>query len=131
MLTYIPFIHMGLCCPAPHSLPNAPTDPKTLETLSNGSKMLLAVPKRTQTFPNYLFAYACSHTIPHHTRPYRIMLTILPYTPQKYRIGLATCFRLASSHDAYVFHARSTSGFCISQLSLEHERSNHWGHSCF
>ena len=57
------------------------------------------------------------------------MLSIPPYTPQNQTcgIGLATCikscvcssFRLAPSHDAYVFHARSTSGFCICQLRLK------------
>ena len=56
-----------------------------------------------------------------------------------YGIGLATCikscmcscFRPVLSHEAYVFHARSMSGFCFCQLHLEESETRSLGHSCF
>ena len=45
--------------------------------------MLQAAPKRSQAFPNSLYACVYLHTRPYHTRPYGIMLTIPPYTPQR------------------------------------------------
>ena len=134
MLTYIQYTHMGTVCLACQT----PTyDPKALETYSNDSKTLQAAPERSQTFPNYLSDYAYLQTIPHHT-----MGICLPYhhTHHKnhtYQIHLATCikscmcssFRPAPSHEAYVFHARSTSGFCIRQLRLEKSKTQSLGHS--
>ena len=75
------------------------------------------------------------HTIPYHTRPYGVMQTIPPYTPPEPYIWdtpgnlhqvMCSSSGQAPSHGAYVFHARSTSRFCICQLSLENARLDHW-----
>ena len=100
--------------------------------------MLLAAPKRSQRSQT-LFMFMFTH-MPYHTIPHRTMLTIPPYTPQKptYGRGLATCikscvrssFKLAPFHDAYVFHARSTSGLSICQLRLNKSKIRSLGYSC-
>ena len=120
LLTYIPYIHIGLCCQASLACQTLPYDPKSLQTHSNGCKRLQTAPQRCQTFPNYLSTYAYLHTITYHTTPYGMMDTIPRYTPQKPYIWdscikscMCSSFRLAPSHDAYAFHARSTLGFCI------------------
>ena len=74
--------------PSVPRLPDALIRSQNARNTFNGSKMLQAVPKRSQTFPSYFYANAYSHTIPYHTipyhtRPYGVMLTIPPYTPQK------------------------------------------------
>ena len=82
ILTYIPCIHMGLCCPACLACQTLPYDPKALEMHSIGSKTLKPI-------PHSLYAYVYLHTIPYH------MELCLPYhhTYRKkhtYVIGLAT-----------------------------------------
>ena len=80
MLTYIPYIHMGLCCPASLACQTLPYDPKSLETHSNASTTLQAVPKRSQTFFDSLYAYAYLHNIQWHTIRDYAYLTTINYT---------------------------------------------------
>ena len=126
---------MGLCLPACLACQTLPIVPKTLETHSSVSQTLQDALKRSQLF--FLFM------LTHRTIPYHIRLC-LPYHHTHHKnhtsgIGLATCInscmcsnlRLALSHDAYVFHARSKSGFCICQLRLDKCKVRSLGHSCF
>ena len=136
-LLIVSYIHMGLCCPACLACQTLTYDPNTLGTHSSDSKTLHAAPKHSQTFTSSVYAYVYLHTIIlYHTISYRIMLTIPPYRPQKctYGIGLATCikfcmcssFRRAPTHEAYVFHARSTLDSVVVSYVRENTGFDHW-----
>ena len=114
------------------TLPNT----KRSHTIQNGSKTLQVVPKLSLTFPILIHALCLLtyHTIPWHTMQYHTH-----HKNHTYGIGVATCIkscmcsslRQAHSHDAYVFHARNTSGFCTCHLRLENIDIRSLGHSCF
>ena len=92
MLTYLRY--MGLYCPVSLACQALPYDPKSVETHSNVSTTLQAVPKRPQMFSIYLmfmFTYIIYNDI-----PYGIMLNIPPFTPQKLYLweGVATFYQV-------------------------------------
>ena len=92
LLTYVPYIHTRLCCPAFLACQTLPYDPKTLafKWFQNASSFFKTVPNGSQ----FVFILMLTY-IPYHDIQYEIMLIIPPHTPQNqtYGIAVATCIK--------------------------------------